>query len=103
VTKRQREVAQMLHEGWQLEAEVSRVRTRKNKAYLYRQQEGFLPVRKEISFSIVDVLQSAHIIRPVTSAKNQRVWIYELVDPHQSRMEQRREREQTQSGDDQAG
>jgi hypothetical protein len=81
MTKRRREVIEMMHSGWQLYVRASRTKNRRHKAFLVLQEGQLAPSRTvEVSFSVIDALQQAHLIHLVDSRCNQSTWIYELVE-----------------------
>jgi hypothetical protein len=91
LTKRQREVADMLRNGYDLYVLVNRSRNRKPRAFLVpsgqlfthliRSDEPSYVKEQEVSWTVIDALEKAHVIKPLRrSPQNEYVWIYALSE-----------------------
>lgn len=87
LTKRQREVAEMMRNGWNLQVKASRTKSGEHKPLLVYWENEHSYKTVKVSFSVIDALQRAHVIRPVKSIDNERVWIYQLTEGEDTKTE----------------
>jgi hypothetical protein len=81
LTKRHHEVTEMMRSGWDLHVQASQHHSRKPKAFLLKSEGMLVTGNREISWTIIEALEKAHLIKPIRrSSENSRVWIYSLVD-----------------------
>ncbi|MEI2611838.1 MAG: hypothetical protein V9G20_24645 [Candidatus Promineifilaceae bacterium] len=87
LTKRQKEVVDMMREGWSLQVRTKQTKTGTHKPLLIYWDDAHSYKTVKVSFTVIDALQKAHIIHPVKSVDNQQVWIYQLTDNENTMVE----------------